>query len=227
MLETIGRLVGNVAVYVTAVLGIIALYFLWQAFREWRAGTRAVFGVERDIATSEMLGALARAGVIAVIALAVLGVGALGRQAGSESGEQAQATRAPQGTTPVVPVATFTPGGVQPAPTLLPTETLPPEITDIPALPVSPTDTPPVEPTPQTAVIVAFGGVWLRDAPAGGTIVVVPQQSVVQLLDEERQAAGDFEWQKVRILSVPIGSQAQVGQEGWIAFDPEFVQVSP
>ncbi len=227
MLETIGKLLGGIAIYITALLGLIALFFLWVAFREWRAGSRAVFGVERDIAASEMVGALARAGGVAVIALLVFGLGALGRQAESEEGQTAQATRRPQGTPAVAPAATFTPGGVEPGPTLLPTDTLPPELTDVPPLPPAQTDTPPVQPTPQTAVIVAFGGVWLRDAPNGGTIVVVPQDSVVELLAEERQFSGNFEWQKVRILSAPLGSEAQAGQEGWVAFSPEFLQVSP
>lgn len=218
MLETIGKFVGSVAVYVTAVLGVIALYFLWQAVREWRAGSRAVFGVERDMATSEMLGALSRAGVVAVIALAVLGIGALGR--GAEDKEPLP-TQTPAPTAAVPAVATWTP-----APTVPPTDTPPPELTDIPALPVAATDTPVVEPTPQTAVVIAFGGVWLRDAPNGGPIVVVPQDAVVELL-EGREAAGAYEWQKVRILSVPLGSQAQVGQEGWIAFSPDFVRENP
>jgi hypothetical protein len=81
-----------------------------------------------------------------------------------------------------------------------------------------------VEPTPQTAVVNEFGGVWLRDAPNGGTIVVLLQGTVVELL-EGREFAGNYEWQKVRVMSTPPNSAAQVGQEGWAAF--QFLQVGP
>jgi hypothetical protein len=216
MIEAIGSFLGRIAIYVTALLGLIALYFLWVAFREWRASRRAMFGVERDIAASEMMGAIARAGVLVVIGLLVVGLGWLGRQSASD-GETAQATRPPLQTTPGATAAT--PGSTLPS-----TDTPQPVVTDVPPLPEVTTPPPAVEPTPQTAIVNAFGGVWLRDAPNGGTIVVVSQNSVVELL-EGRQAAGDFEWQKVRILSVPPGSGAQPGQEGWVA--SEYLEVGP
>lgn len=221
MFQTIGDFLGQVAVYIAALLGLVALYFLWVAFREWRTGTRATFGVERDIANSEMIGAITRAGVLIFVGLLVVGLGWVGRQSESDD-TAAQGTRPPVPTTPTV--ATLTPGSAAPAPTLFPTDTPQPVSTDIPPVPEAATETPPLEPTPQTAVVNTFGGVWLRDAPNGGTVVVLPENTVVELL-EGRETAGNYEWQKIRVLENPPGSEAQVGQEGWVAL--QFLQVNP
>ncbi len=222
MLGTIGGFIGRVAVYITAGLGLVALYFLWVAFREWRASGRTMFGVERDIAESEMIGAVVRAVVVVFAGVLIFGVGLLGQQAESED-QTAQAPRAP---TPTFPsMATVAPGTLaSPAPTLLSTEPPQPAVTDVPPLQPAATEALPVEPTPQVAIVVAFGGVWLRDAAAGGTIVVLPQDSVVELL-EGLESAGDNEWQRVRVVAVPIGSDAQVDQEGWVAV--QYLQTSP
>jgi hypothetical protein len=222
MLEAVGGFLGRISVYITALLGVIALYFLWVAFREWRASTRAVFGVERDVASSEMIGAVSRAGIFVVAGVLVLGLGWFGQQ--SESDEEiVQATRAPSPTLSLE--ATLTPGIGQPTTTVLPSGTPQPEATDVRPLPPATTaPPPPVEPTPQTATVAAFGGVWLRDAPNGGTIVVLLQDTVVELL-EGRETAGNFEWQKVRVLNTPPGSEAQAEQEGWVA--AQFLQIAP
>jgi hypothetical protein len=101
-------------------------------------------------------------------------------------------------------------------PTAVATDVPQPDVTGVPILPVDPTQPPVVEPTPQTAQVSVFGGVWLRDAPNGGTIDVLPQDSIVQLL-EGREFAGAYEWQQTRVLSTPPGSEALVGLEGWVA----------
>jgi hypothetical protein len=220
MFEAIGGLLGRISIYVAVALGLVAVYFLWVAFREWRARVRAVFGVERDVATSEMMGAVSRAGILILIGIVVFGLGWLGQQ--SESEEASQTSRTPAPTTSVI--ATVTPGSGEPGPAVLPTDTLQPVGTDVPPLPEEPTETPALEPTPQTATVSVFGGVWLRDAPNGGTIDVLPQDSVVELL-EGRQVSGNFEWQEVRVLDAPLGSEALVGREGWVA--SEFLQVGP
>lgn len=220
MFEAIGGFLGRIAIYVAALLGLAALYFLWIAFREWRASARAMFGVERDIAASEMIGAISRAGVLVFIGLIVLGLGRLGAESDSEA---VQATRPPATTTAPV-VATTSPGSVEPTLTLPPADTPPPVVTAVATVPGVPTEPAGVEPTPQTAVVNEFGGVWLRDAPNGGTIVVLLQGTVVELL-EGREFAGSYEWQKVRVLSTPPNSAAQVGQEGWAAF--QFLRVGP
>jgi hypothetical protein len=222
MLGTIGGFIGHVAVYITAGLGLVALYFLWVSFREWRAGGRTMFGVERDIAESEMIGAIIRAGVVVFVAVLVFGAGLLGRQAESDK----QTTQSPRAPTPTFPqVATVAPGTLAaPAPTLLPTEPPQPAVTDVPPLQPAPTAASPVEPMPQVATVVAFGGVWLRDAANGGTIVVLEQDSLVELLDG-LESVGDNEWQRVRVIAVPLGSNAQVDQEGWVA--AQYLQVNP
>jgi len=217
MFEAIGGLLGRISIYVAVALGLVAVYFLWVAFREWRARVRAVFGVERDVATSEMMGAVSRAGMLILIGLVVFGLGWLGQQ--SESAEVSQTTRTPAPTTSVI--ATVTPGSGEPGP---PTDTPQLAATDVLPLPEEPTETPALEPTPQTATVSVFGGVWLRDAPNGGTIDVLPQDSVVELL-EGSQVAGNFEWQEVRVLEAPLGSEALVGREGWVA--SEFLQAGP
>jgi hypothetical protein len=224
MLETIANLVGDLAVYIAVLLGLVALYFLWVAFREWRVAQRAFFGVERDIAYSEMMGALARAGVVIVIGIVVFAVGQLGQQVEPTEEAAAQPTQVPVQTISVF--QTPTPISGTPAPTLLPTDTPQPALTQAPPLPGEATQVPPpVEPTPQTATVIVFGGVWLRDAPNGGTIDVLPQGTVVELA-EGREFAGNFEWQKVQVLSAPAGSEALVGRDGWVAFTTEFLEVS-
>jgi hypothetical protein len=180
-----------------------------------------MFGVERDIAESEMVGAIVRAGIVVFVGVLVMGVGWLGQQQ-AESVERA--TKTPLLPTPTFPVVATVGPGAEPTLTLWPTEPAAPAVTDVPPLPPAPTEALPVEPTPQVATVIATGGVWLRDAPNGGTIVVVPQGSVVELL-EGRETAGAYEWQQVRVSAVPIGSDAQVDQEGWVAL--EFLQVNP
>ena len=222
MLETIGNLLGDVAVYIAALLGLVALYFFWIAFREWRAGQRAVFGIERDIASSEMVGALARAGGVVVIAVLVFALGQLGQGIGSSEEGAGQATPPPLVTISVL--GTSTPELGSPAPISAPTDTPQLDVTDVPALPSEPTQPPAAEPTPQTARVTAPGGLWLRDAPNGGTIDVLPQESIVEFL-EGREFAGSFEWQNVRVLNTPPGGEALVGREGWVAL--EFLETSP
>jgi hypothetical protein len=225
MLENVANLLGDIAIYIAALLGLVVLYFLWGAFREWRTARRSVFGIERDIAYSEMMGALARAAGVVVIAIAIFAVGRLGQQAEPTEEASVEATQQPVGTISVVATPTAALFG-SPAPTLLPTDTPQPGVTDVPALPDEATQLPAVEPTPQIGTVIVFGGVWLRDAPNGGTVEVMPQGTVVEF-QEGREFAGSFEWQKVVVLSTPPGSEALVGQEGWVAASPEFLEVSP
>jgi hypothetical protein len=224
MIGAIGSFLGRFAIYITALLGLVALYFVWNAFHEWRAGRRAMFGVERDIAASEMIGAISRAGLFIFAGLLIFVLGWLGQQVDSDD-QTAQATRPAVSTAPVI--ATATPGLGEPGPTPLPSDTPPVVETPVLPLPSEPTTEPqPTAPTQQRATVIAFGGVWLRDAPAGGTIVVVPQGAVVEFL-EGREFSGQYEWQKVRIVSVPPGGPAQPDQEGWVAFAPDFIEVNP
>jgi len=216
MLESIGDFLSSVAIYIAALLGLVAAYFLWVALREWRSGSRAYFGVERDIAQSEMIGAILRAGAFVIFAALVLGLGWLGGQAESPAGEQADGS---QPTATALPGTSATPDVSQPTQATLPTDT--PDATEPTATltPAEPTESPaPTEPAPQTAIVRAFGGVWLRDAPNGGTIGVLPEESVVEVL-EEREQAGNFEWQRIRVISAPPGGEALVGQEGWVALE--------
>ena len=218
MLESIGGFLGSISLYITLLLGLIALYFCWVAFREWRTRARAMFGVERDIAASEMTGAISRAGVLIFVGLLIFGLGQAGRSIESDD-ETAQSTRSPLQTAQVVKTVTPNPG--EPTPPSLPTDTPQPMLTGVPPLPEVPTETSSIEPTPRTATVTVYGGVWLRDAPNGGPIVVIPQFAVLEML-EGQESAGGYEWQEVRILNVPPGD-AQVDQEGWVAL--QFLEV--
>jgi len=225
MVATIGRFLNQIAVYLSLACGLAAAYFLYVTFREWRARARAAFGVERDIAQGEMLGAAARAAVFVTIGLVVFGVGWLGGQA---EGDEQEATRPPQVqiTPQLSPPPTPQLGEPTPETTpATPLPTLPPEFGETAELPtLMPTSL--VSPTParQTARVAVFGGVWLRDAPNGGTIVVLPLETVVEFL-EGREFAGAEDWQHVRVLSVPPNSEAQAGQEGWVA--AQYLELNP
>lgn len=213
MLETIGNFLSNIAIYVAALLGLAALYFIWVTLREWQSGRRAAFGVERDMASSEMAGAIARAAVVIFLGLVVLGLGRLGQKPESSGGTEARATQPAAPTTSAL--ATPTQGSGEPATTVMPADTPAPAATTAVA-PASPTQPPVVEPTPQRARVAAVGGVWLRDAPNGGTIQVLPQETTVELL-EGHEFAGSYDWQKVQVVSAPPGSDALVNLEGWVA----------
>ena len=223
MLETIGNFLGGIAVYIAALLGLVALYFLWVAAREWRTSRQAAFGIERDMAASEMVGAVARAGVVVVVGIVVLAAGRLGERIEEPSSDTTPGTtRTPIPTVSVLQTLTPAPGETVPA--LLPTDTLEPDLTGIPALPIESTQAPDIAPTPQTATVAAFGGVWLRDAPNGGTIDVLPQGSIVEF-QNGTEFAGAYNWQKVKVLSTPPGSQVLVGLEGWVA--EQFLEGAP
>ena len=222
MLETIGSFLGNISDYIVALLGLVVLYFLWVAFREWRIGQQAAFSIERDIASSEMIGAAGRAGVVVVAGLIIFGLGQLGHEVGSPEPTAGPGTGTVVATVPVF--RTPTPRSGEPAPTPVATDVSQPADTIVPLPSLVPTQPPVVEPTPQTAEVTEFGGVWLRDAPNGGTIQVMPQGTIVQFLDG-RQVGGTYEWQQLRILNTPAGSEALVGLEGWAAV--EFLRVGP
>jgi hypothetical protein len=222
MLQSIGNFVGNISDYVVALLALVVLYFLWVAFREWRTGKQAAFSIERDIASSEVIGAVGRAGVVVVAGLVVFGLGKLGHEVGSPDPTAGPGTPPVQATLPVFNTPTQGSGGQTPSPVA--TNVSQPEETLVPLPSLAPTQPPVVEPTRQTAQVTEFGGVWLRDAPNGGTIQVMPQGTVVEFL-EGRQVGGAYEWQLVRILNTPAGSEALVGLEGWAA--AEFLKTGP
>lgn len=226
MLETIGGFLSQISNFIAIACGLAAAYFLYVTLREWRVKLRAAFGVERDIAQSEMVGSVIRAAIFVSLGVAIFGLGWLGGQAKSEE---------PDSTTP--PQAQTTAQATQP-PTLQPGETaqiatatielptLPPELGET-AAPLPIEATPQLSPTPagqQRARVSVYGGVWLRDAPNGGTIVVLLQETNVDLL-EGHEFAGNEDWQKVRVTNVPPGSEAQVGQEGWVAH--QYLEISP
>jgi hypothetical protein len=53
-------------------------------------------------------------------------------------------------------------------------------------------------------------GLYLRDAPSGEEVDLLPEGSVVTLLEDEAVEANGFTWRKVRAVG---------GDEGWVAQD--------
>jgi hypothetical protein len=171
-----------------------------------------------------MVGALLRAAGVLVVAVILFGIGQVDTGDESSGDSSAQPTRPPIATISVF--STGTPSqGTAAAPSVA-TNTPQAGVTDMPPLPVVATATVAAQPTPEMVTVIIFGGIWLRDAPNGGTINVLPQGTVVELRDG-RELAGNFEWQKVVVLSTPAGSEALVGQEGWVAYSPEFLDIAP
>ncbi len=101
---------------------------------------------------------------------------------------------------------------VEAAPTATPTlafESVPP--------PETPTPTPdPDQPTPTPTSVICRAqitdtggnGLTLRTAPGGEEITVLPEGSLVTLLEDEPVSAGGFTWRSVRVTG---------GGEGWLA----------
>ena len=119
---------------------------------------------------------------VVVVGIVVLAAGRLGEQIEKPSSDTTPGpTRTPGPTVQVLQTAT--PPSGETAPTLLPADTLEPDLTGIPPLPLESTQAPDIAPTPQTARVSVFGGVWLRDAPNGGTIDVLPEGSIVEFLN--------------------------------------------
>lgn len=84
-----------------------------------------------------------------------------------------------------------------------------PEVLDAPPA-VTPTIRPSPMPDLPRAIVTNTRGVGLtvRDAPAGREVAVLPDGTVLTLLDEPGVDAGGYRWQKVRIPD---------GREGWAA----------
>jgi hypothetical protein len=77
---------------------------------------------------------------------------------------------------------------------------------------VSPTPTP--LPTPNLPQAIVFGtqgiGLTLRDAPAGREITILPEGTVVSLLEVEPVELNGVSWRNVR---------TSAGEEGWVGAD--------
>ncbi len=220
-MSAISDFVSRFALYVYAACLVGGLYFGWQAYQSWRTSRKAFFGVERDMARVEIIGYLYRLFGLALLALLVFGLSSLG--GGEAAGEGQAQPPAPTSGAPVQQGTATLPPPVVIEATNTPAAPSTPEVT-----PVAPQPTPtagpppPVSPTPTrvpTGVVTgtAGGGLWLRAAPgfSGETLIVLPEGTVVQLLEGQQEVDGTL-WQQVR---------TEDGREGWVA--ASYLQINP
>ena len=94
------------------------------------------------------------------------------------------------------------------------TVTATPFLEQFPATPTATADVPveTVTPTPVVCRAVVEGtsgnGLTLRDTPGGNEITVLPDGSVLTVLEDAPTESGGFTWRRVRIVG---------GEEGWVA----------
>lgn len=172
-----------------------ALTATFFTYRNIRRGGARFYTLEREI--------VLRRAMVTLIAAAVLYTGALGllymqRQQlieaslPPEEGETSDEVNAPVVTTPTAMLEVFPPS---PEPTSL-----------------TPQPTATVTPTVCRAVVEGSGGngIYLRDAPQGAELVILPEGTLLTVLEDAPVEAGDFVWRKVRAVG---------GEEGWAADD--------
>jgi hypothetical protein len=170
------------------ILAIGAVIAALSAYRGIRRGAARFYTLERETmlrrASFTLLGSMLL--FLAAVALLVYGQQQLaGDPAGEESG-------------PIAVTAT-------PEPEL---QTQPPTPT------MTPTPDPAIPTATATAVIcraivdgTAGSGLTLRDAPGGADITILPDGSILTLLDEEPVEANGFTWRSVRTVA---------REEGWV-----------
>ncbi len=173
--------------------GAIVATFL--TYRNIRRGGARFYTLEREI--------VLRRAMVTLVAASVLYTAALGliymqRQQliealqPPEEQEAADGTTSPAITTPTPMLEVFPP---TPEPTSL-----------------TPAPTATVTPTVCRAVVEGTGGngIYLRDAPQGEQLVILPEGTLLTVLEDAPVEAGGLVWRKVRAVG---------GEEGWAAQD--------
>jgi hypothetical protein len=179
-------------VTIPIILSIAAVIAALSAYRGIRRGAARFYTLERESmlrrASFTLLGSI----LLFVAAIALL---VYGQQQLTDSGDPADDGD------PVAVTATSEPELQTQPPTPSPTPTTDPAI---------PTATP-------TAVIcraivdgTSGSGLTLRDAPGGADITILPDGSILTLLEEEPQEANGFIWRGVRTVA---------REEGWVVED--------
>ena len=169
-----------------------ALAATFMTYRNIRRGGARFYTLEREIVLRRAMVTLVGA---AVLYTATLGLLYFQRQqliadllAPEE--EAAGGVNSPVVTTPTVMLEVFPPS---PEPTSL-----------------TPQPTMTVTPTVCRAVVEGSGGngIYLRDAPQGAELVILPEGTLLTVLEDAPVDAGNFVWRKVRAVG---------GEEGWAA----------
>lgn len=174
-------------------VGAVLTTFL--TYRNIRRGGARFYTLEREI--------VLRRATVTLVAAAVLFTAALGLM-------YFQRQQLIQAALP--PAEEDTTGGVNSPQVTTPTplfEAFPPT-----AEPTSTTPQPTVTVTPTVCRAVVEGsggnGIYLRDAPQGAELVILPEGTLLTVLEDAPVEAGDFVWRKVRAVG---------GEEGWAAED--------
>lgn len=173
------------------ILAIGALIAALSAYRGIRRGAARFYTLERESmlrrASFTLLGSMML--FLAAIALLVYSHQQLTGGSGEEASGPIEVTATPEPELETQP----------PTPTLTPTPD-----------PAIPTTTP-------TAIIcraivdgTAGSGLTLREVPGGADIAILPDGSILTLLDEEPQEANGFIWRSVRTVA---------REEGWVVED--------
>ncbi len=172
-------------------VGAILATFL--TYRNIRRGGARFYTLEREIVLRRAMVTLVAAAALYTAALGLLYFQRLqlieASQPPSEE-EAADGVNAPVVTTPTSMLEVFPPS---PEPTSL-----------------TPQPTMTVTPTVCRAVVegTSGNGIYLRDAPQGAELVILPEGTLLTVLEDAPVQAGDFVWRKVRAVG---------GEEGWAA----------
>jgi hypothetical protein len=169
-----------------------ALAATFMTYRNIRRGGARFYTLEREIVLRRAMVTLVGA---AVLYTATLGLLYFQRQQLiadllPPEEEAAGGVNSPVVTTPTVMLEVFPPS---PEPTSL-----------------TPQPTMTVTPTVCRAVVEGSGGngIYLRDAPQGAELVILPEGTLLTVLEDAPVDAGNFVWRKVRAVG---------GEEGWAA----------
>lgn len=173
-----------------AVGGLIAAFLTYRGIR--RGGAR-YYTLERE--------AMLRRAMLTLLASVILFLGSVGLLAYRMQELTADPTVEQQANEEAIGVATATP-------TVF-VEQFPPTATPTSSI---------AEPTATATAIIcraivegtSGNGLTLRDVPGGTEITILPDGSVLTVLDDAPEEAGGFTWRRVRLVG---------GDEGWVAED--------
>ena len=187
------------------------------------------YNVGRQEARISMLGAWLFAALFGLIGVVLLAIGGVGVIPDNSAAFEPSVLETPAAsdepiqlpeTTDSIPLPTQSLPETALEPTLTPTQTptalppaqLGPPPTFTPVVDGVATQTIPLTPTPvaddsRTARVVSPNGLYLRDAPGGEIVELVPNEAVLRILEGE-QTVDDIVWWFVR---------SAAGNEGWVA----------
>lgn len=179
--------------FLPILLFVGALVATFFTYRNIRRGGARFYTLEREIVLRRALVTLVAA---AALYTAALGLMYFQRQQliqaslPPEEEEAVEGVGGPQVMTPTPMLEVFPPS---PEPTSL-----------------TPQPTATATPTVCRAVVEGSGGngIYLRDAPQGAELVILPEGTLLTVLEDAPVEAGDFVWRKVRAVG---------GEEGWAA----------